>query len=148
MVSGSGGQMWTLIASNDAVPYGVLAATVSIGIVLIGGLAAVAVKGRTGLPHGLKRHPAPPLPDPVLGRAKRQAQIADRPADRLPATEPGETMPVSGATPANGTMPVNGTAPANGMMPNGVTPRPTVPAVMESATSATEPHEDVSSGSV
>ncbi|MGO9342006.1 MAG: hypothetical protein ACLP6E_05740 [Acidimicrobiales bacterium] len=130
MVSGSGGQMWTLIASNDAVPYGVLAATVSIGIILIGGLTALAVKGRTGLPHGLKRHPTPPLPDPVLGHAKRQAQIADRPADRPPSTDFGEKVPVNGAA------------------PNGVTPQATAPALIESQTSAAEPHEDVSPGSV
>ncbi len=98
MVWGGGaGPLWGLFASSDTVPYAVLAATVSIGIVLIGGLAALSVKGRTGLPHGFRRHPVPPLPDPVLGHAKRQAPIADRPSDRLLAADSGGTSQEPGA---------------------------------------------------
>ncbi len=130
MNSGVGGQIWTLLASSDTVPYGVLAGTVSIGIVLIAGLAALAVKGRSGLPHGLKRHPAPPLPDPVLGRAKRQAQISDRPADYPPSTGSEENSR------------------ANGLTPNGVTPEPVAAKVDESAARGPQPEEDVSPGSL
>jgi hypothetical protein len=91
--------LWHLFASSNTVPYGVLAATVSIGIVLMGGLAAMALKGRTGLPSGPKRHPTPPLPDPVLGRAKRQAAIADPPADRLSVPGSGDSSEAGRAEP-------------------------------------------------
>ena len=90
-----------MVATSDTVVYAVLAVTMSLAIVLVLGLLALALKGRTGLPKGWRRHEPPPLPGPVLGKSRRQVSIADVPSFRLLRGDDPPSANIAGSAPSH-----------------------------------------------
>jgi hypothetical protein len=79
----------TVLASSGAVPYGILAAWIALGIALAAGLAALTLKGRTGLQR-LRSHQSPPFPGATNGRSRPHLSMHDMATAHLLPINAGE----------------------------------------------------------
>ncbi len=70
------GHLSTVLASSGAVPYAILAASVSLGIALGAGVSALTLKGRGGLQR-LRPHHPPVFPGAMNGRSRPHLSMRD-----------------------------------------------------------------------
>jgi hypothetical protein len=82
------GHLSVQVASSGAIPYGI-AASISLGIALAAVLAALSLKGRTGLPK-LRSHQPSPLPGTVTGRSRPHLSMRDMATAHLVPMDAGE----------------------------------------------------------
>jgi hypothetical protein len=81
--------LYTVLSVSEGVPYAILAASVSLGIALAAGFAAVGFKSRAGLPH-LRSHRAIPFPGAPTQRHRPHLSLHDMATAHLAPLEPGE----------------------------------------------------------
>jgi len=90
MFAGSSfGHLSVVLASSGAVPYGILAAWIALGIALAAGLTALTLKGRTGLQR-FRSHEPPPFPGATNGHSRPHLSMHDMATAHLLPINAGE----------------------------------------------------------
>lgn len=139
------GHLSTLLASSDAVPHEILVAGISLGVALAAGLAALMLKGRTGLSR-LRSHRPPPFSDTVTGRSRPHLSIRDMATAHLLPVDAGEAGAIQAPAsidPSPGSSdPLEDTSGVSTAVTSSVTP----PAVENGSDEIGFPHGDVAAG--
>jgi hypothetical protein len=131
MLAGTISGAWKTIGTSNAVPPAVLAASVVLGVALIGCLAVMSLRHRSDQSLSAEKKTRPtPAADPFLGWVKRQVSIADVPSFRLvhkdapvsPLRENAESVTLATYAPASIEPSSESSEPDSSAPASGVTP--------------------------